>query len=124
MIRLVIFTQSTMASIVATREVLKKHHAQIIAVVLANQLRGESFLDQLSTAQKLIKKSSWGFFGYKLVESKLYPLLLLGHRVIRSKAFDQGEAETIVGLAQKYHIPILKADNLSDDFFLERIKGL
>ena len=124
MVRLVIFTQNTMASIVATREVLKKHHDAVVAVVLASQLKGESFLDQLKVAHKLIRKSSWGFFGYKLVESKVYPLLLRAHGVMGSKAFKEGRADTIESLARKYHIPLLQSDDLSNEEFLAKIKEL
>ena len=67
---IIVFTQNTMASIVATREVLINNSDRIKAIVLASQFKGESFTDQLKVAYKLTKKSSFSFFFYKLLESK------------------------------------------------------
>src|SRR3989344_2773395 len=114
MAKVIIFTQNTMASIVATREVLQHHHDSVLAVVLASQLKGESFFDQLSVAYKLIKKSSLGFFMYKLVESKLR----------KSAWYNNGQALSIKELAKKYNIPIITCNNLSAEYFLETIKNL
>ena len=124
MAKVIIFTQNTMASIVATREVLQHHHDSVLAVVLASQLKGESFFDQLSVAYKLIKKSSLGFFMYKLVESKLYNLLLLSHKLRKSAWYNNGQALSIKELAKKYNIPIITCNNLSAEYFLETIKNL
>lgn len=124
MAKIIIFTQKTMASVVATREILNRHHEQISAVVLASQLKGESLLEQAKVAGKLIKKSSLGFFLYKIAESKLYNVLLLGHRLLKTKKYQRGEAATIEELAYKYQIPLLYTNNLSDDAFLQQIKGM
>lgn len=124
MAKFIIFTQNTMASIVATREILNKHHDQISAVVLASQLKGESFLDQVKVAYKLIKKSSVGFFFYKLIESKLYNGLLSGHRLLKTKKYQQGEAVTIEDLTKKFHIQVIRTNNLSDEQFLQQIKAM
>lgn len=124
MTNLIFFTQNTMASVVATREVLRKNHNQIKAIVLASQLRGESLLDQSKVAYKLIKNSSLRFFMYKLIESKLYHVLLTGHRLARTRRYHNDEAKTIENLAKKYNIPIIKANDLSDPDFLQKVKEL
>jgi folate-dependent phosphoribosylglycinamide formyltransferase PurN len=121
---MVIFTQNTMASIVATREILQKNHHRIKTIVFASQLKGESIKDQLSVAHKLIKKSSLKFFIYKLVESKLYNLLLHGHKTINSRMFKNGKAKSLEILVNEYNIPIIKTNNLSNNDFLEKIKSL
>ncbi len=124
MAKLVFFTQNTMASVVATRKVLLKHHDQISAIVLSSQLKGEAFTDQLKVAYKLIKKSSLGFFSYKLVESKLYNLLLTSHKLLKTKLYQTGQAKTIRGLAKQYQIPIIETTDLSDPEFLQKVKKL
>lgn len=124
MANIILFTQNTMASIVATREILLKNPGQIKAIVLASQFRGESFISQLKVAYKLTKKSSLNFFIYKSVESKLYNLLLAGHKMIKSKAFTEDQALSIPDLAKKQNIPLITASDLSEDSFLAKIKKL
>ncbi len=124
MAKIIIFTQKTMASIVATREILLKNSDQIQAIVLASQFRGESFFDQLKVVYKLTKKSSFNFFIYKLVESKLYPLLLAAHKIVKSNAYKNNRAVSITDLAQAYNIPLIPAPDLSDEAFLTQIKEL
>ncbi len=113
-----------MASVVATRQILTKNHQQIKTIVLASQLRGESLLEQLKVAYKLVKKSSLRFFGYKLVESRLYNLLLTTHKIFKTKKFQEGSAKTIEDLAKLYQIPIIKTNDLSEQNFLNTIKDL
>ena len=113
-----------MASVVATREILQKHHHKIKAVVIASQLRGDSTLDQLKVARKLIKRSSYGFFAYKIIESKLYNLLLSTHKILRSRRYKQGKASSISELATKYNIPVIRTNDLSNPTFLEEINTL
>jgi len=113
-----------MASIVATREVLKKNHHEIKTIVIASQLRGESIKDQALVAYKLIKNSSLSFFIYKLIESKIYNFLLYWHKIIKTKKYQNDEAKTIEELAKKYNIPIITTNDLSDQDFLYEIKAL
>src|SRR3989344_5582719 len=124
MTNLIFFTQNTMASIVATREVLKKNHHEIKTIVIASQLRGESIKDQALVAYKLIKNSSLSFFIYKLIESKIYNFLLYWHKIIKTKKYQNDEAKTIEELAKKYNIPIITTNDLSDQDFLYEIKAL
>lgn len=124
MAKIIIFTQNTMASIVATRAILLKNPDQIKAIVLASQFRGESFFDQLRVAYKLTRKSSFNFFLYKLVESKLYNFLLVGHKMVKSKVYLDNRAFSIADLAKKQNIPIIATPDLSADGFLTRIKEL
>ncbi|HLC81362.1 MAG TPA: formyltransferase family protein [Candidatus Nanoarchaeia archaeon] len=124
MAKIILFTQNTMASVVASREIIRKNHAQISAVVLASQLKGESVKDQAKIAYKLIKKSSLSFFGYKLVESRLYNLLLKGHRLVKSRKYLNDEAKTIEELAEKHNLRLIKANDLSSQEFLGQIKDL
>ncbi|MBT5342142.1 hypothetical protein HOL59_01005 [Candidatus Woesearchaeota archaeon] len=121
---IIVFTQNTMASIVATREVLINNSDRIKAIVLASQFKGESFTDQLKVAYKLTKKSSFSFFFYKLLESKVYNYLLWGHKLIKTKNYQNDSAKTIEDLAGQYNIPIIKTTNLSDNDFLINIKEL
>ena len=74
--RIVIFTQDTMASTVATRQIILKNHRNIVAIVLASQLKGDSVLGQVRLALRMIKKSSWSFAFYKMIESSGYNALL------------------------------------------------
>lgn len=122
--KLVIFTQNTMASIVATREILRENHEKVRAIVLASQLRGESLRDQIKVARKLIRRSSFSFFFYKLIESKLYNVLLSSHKIANSKHYRRGKAKGIEDLAKQYKIPIIRTNDLSDDTFLQKIKEL
>lgn len=121
MAKIIIFTQNTMASIVATREVLRKNHHAIDCIVLASQFRGESPVQQLRVIYRLIRKSSPGFLGYKLVESKLYNGLLLYHRLRKSRRYREGSAATIKELARRYQISIMYANDLSNEQFLQEI---
>jgi folate-dependent phosphoribosylglycinamide formyltransferase PurN len=110
--KIVIFTQNTMASAVATRKILEQNHQHIVAVAIASQLKG-SFINQLKTARALIKKSSFCFFGYKIIESKLYNILLKLKR-----------KPSIRSIAKRYNIPIIETDDLSGQDFLDKINGL
>src|SRR3989344_8969908 len=104
---IILFTQNTMASIVATRIILNENPEKIKMIVMANLLKGDSVNDQLAAAYKLIKKSSFIFFIYKLIESKVYNLLLLGHKILRTNRYLTDEAKTIEDLAKKYHLPVI-----------------
>jgi methionyl-tRNA formyltransferase len=122
MSKIIIFTQNTMASVVATREILRKNGSQVQAVVIASQLKGESFFEQLKVAKKLIDKSSKEFFWYKIIESKLYNLLLAVHKIRRSKRYKSGKTSGIREQADKLGIPIIDCSDLSDEEFLLKIK--
>src|SRR3989344_2919632 len=124
MAKIILFTQNTMASIVATREILLKNSDKIQAIVLASQFRGDSLIGQLKVAYKLTQKSSFNFFIYKLVESKLYNLLLAGHKMIKSKAYRDDRAVSIIDLARKKNIPLITTSDLSEESFLTKIKEL
>lgn len=124
MARFVLFTQNTMASVVASRILLQRHPQEIVAIVLASQFRGESWTDQLKIISTLTQKSSWGFFFYKLLESKIYPWLLTGHRLFRTSAYQQGKALGIEELARQQKIPILRTNDLNAPEFLQEVKEL
>src|SRR3989338_3963949 len=124
MAKIILFTQNNMASIVATREILLKNSDKIQAIVLASQFRGDSLIGQLKVAYKLTQKSSFNFFIYKLVESKLYNLLLAGHKMIKSKAYRDDRAVSIIDLARKKNIPLITTSDLSEESFLTKIKEL
>ncbi len=120
----VIFTQNTMASVVATREILLKNYDQISAIVLASQLKGDSFFDQFKIAKKLINKSSYQFFLYKIFESKLYNVLLSLHKLFRTNSYKSNESKSIEDLAKFYSIPIVRTNDLGNEGFLKKIKDL
>jgi len=122
--KIIIFTQNTMASTVATRQIVLKNHDCILAIVLARQLRGESFLDQLKLVAKLIKKSSLQFAIYKIIESYLYSVLLFFHTLLKSKKYKNGSAISISNLAKRYNIAIIKTNDISNDDFLQTINKL
>ena len=113
-----------MASTVATRQIVLKNHDCILAIVLARQLRGESFLDQLKLVAKLIKKSSLQFAIYKIIESYLYSVLLFFHTLLKSKKYKNGSAISISNLAKRYNIAIIKTNDISNDDFLQTINKL
>lgn len=124
MARLILFTQNTMASVVASRILLQRHPQEIVAVVIANQFRGESLRQQLKVIRTLTRKSSWEFFFYKLLESKLYNVLLTAHRMLRTSSYRSGKAQSIEEWARKQEIPVLTAADLNAPAFLEQIKNL
>jgi methionyl-tRNA formyltransferase len=110
-----------MASIVATRELLQRSHTSIKLIVIASQLKGDSFTDQFKVARKLIKRSSLSFFNYKIIESKIYPILLKGHKLFRTERYKSGQAISIEDLAKMYSIPIIESTNLSAEPFLNEV---
>ena len=122
--KVVIFTQNTMASIVATRRILHKNSNKVKAIVLASQIKGDSFWAQIKIARKLIQKSSLSFFIYKVIESKLYNVLLSAHKLLGTRKYKNGRAATIEDLAIRYNIPIIHSTNLSDEIFLHKINAL
>lgn len=113
-----------MASTVATRIILNKHHDRILAVVIAGQVKGESFPDRVRLAYKLTRKSSFGFLIYKLIESSGYQTLLFFHKLFRTGRFKDGTATNIIDLAHKYNIHIIKAGSLNNPDFLYNIAKL
>jgi methionyl-tRNA formyltransferase len=124
MYRIVIFTQDTMASTVATRQIILKNHKNIIAIVLASQLKGGSFIDQVKLALKMIRKSSWSFALYKMIESSGYNLLLFLHKLIKSKRYVASTATSVADLARRYNIRLIKTGDISDQSFLRIIDDL
>tara|TARA_Y100000310_G_scaffold345402_1_gene464533 strand:+ start:41217 stop:42041 length:825 start_codon:yes stop_codon:yes gene_type:complete len=121
MAKFVLFTQNTMASIVATRELLNKNHTKIKLIVMASQLKGDSLIDQVKVARKLIKRSSLSFFTYKIIESKIHPLLLKYHKIFKTRKYKNGQASSIQDLAEQYNIPIIESSDLSNEEFLNHI---
>jgi folate-dependent phosphoribosylglycinamide formyltransferase PurN len=120
----VIFTQNTMASIVATRTVLQKNAPHVKALVLASQFRGPSFLEQLYSAWQLTKKTCPSFLFYKIIESKFYPLLLKFHKIFNTRQAWEKDALTIEDLAKKYGIPLIVTEDLGGERFLGKIKEI
>lgn len=122
--QIVIFTQDTMASTVATRQIILENSKYIKAIVVADQLRADSLWRHFVIAYKLIRKSSLDFGFYKFAESSLYSLLLRLHKLVRSKKFNGGSAISINDLAKRFHIKVIKANDLSSGRFLKRILEL
>lgn len=122
--RLIIFTQNTMASTVATRIVVQKCHEHIAAIMIADELGSETLLQKIKTVKKLIDRSSWGFFFYKVIETQLYPVIIKLHKIFRSTARKKGAAYSITEVAHQYNIPVKKVNSLSDPELLKEIQQL
>ena len=121
---IVILSQDTMASTVIMRKVLIQNHDKILAVVSATQLKGNSVFDRLKVARKLIKKTSFRFFLYKVIDSPLHSLFLTFHKFFKTSRYKKKDAMSIIDLAHHYNIPVIKTSDVNSSLFLDKIKKL
>jgi folate-dependent phosphoribosylglycinamide formyltransferase PurN len=88
-----------------------EHNQNITHIFFSHSLRGGTG-QKLDKARQLLKKKSWQFLAYKILETRGFNLY--------TKLFKSGK--TINGLAKKHGITIERAADVNDPEFIEKIK--
>lgn len=109
-----------MASTVATRHILDKHHEKISAIAIAKPRVAKTLDRRVRFFVRLARKHQQ-FLIYKVIESVLYNIYVnfISSFGIRERKYRN--STTIDQLAKTYGIPVILTNTVNDEAFLSRI---
>lgn len=112
MINLIILTSDSMSSNTLFRDIIINSHKDIKAIIISDQVSGNLF-GKVKRYYKLFRKMSFKFFLYKLIEGKLYILLIKFKKVLNF--FNTNYNSFLIkDLAKKYGIPYYKINDINE----------